>query len=935
MRRVITAVLLASTCGVAVAGEISFTSPPTAKRVGKKVVISFAVNRKTDVAIYIEDGKGNILRHLVAGVLGDSPPKPFKPGLSQSIEWDGKANYGKPAGAGPFNVRVALGLGAKYEKVVQGNRPFVRSARSVVACGKSVYVAGGVGESVFSNVNLIEYRPDGSYHRTLLPFPSNLPFARVKDFGALELAGKSMPAMHGVRLDLYAGGPPGVGMAVSPDGKHLAWVCAGSQYRSWKRTPPYRIGSIDSDGGSGQYMVELKTLDETDKGPFIMAHFGKSSGASLAFSSDGKHLYLCGIRAQKEKSIRPAIYKIPYPARNKNTLFFGDPKATGKDKEHLGLPWALATDGSGHLLVTDYGNNRVVVLSEKTGKCVSEFAVPQPQAICVDEKSGAIYVSSAKANSQTMKLIKYQNIKNPKKICESTIRTTGWGNHHSVAVTHNAEGRPVVWLATLDAAIVLFQDLGTKFSDARFVSRDVHHNRKKGVHKDVAYFESYNNVVIDRKRKEVYACVRGNGMRWVRYSEAEDKLEHVNWSAHEAGRDNGGLGLQIVPNPDGNLYSLSWPYCFKRWDRNGKALAFEHRIVPTMKTMQDHAVGKSYYNPKTIARLGKMSHYSFVPVSMTENPHTLGVRWSDGHIFIFSQTRRERTPKILREFLPNGKLISKEPIIWQISDTVVGPKFDAAGNIYVADAIKPKGWSLPPELVEGMKASGIKKMGKDPKTARHFDWRVTMAERSYGSIVKFSPKGGMVKYAKAPSAKMMSAKAYGNTALPAKPDLPETLKRIEAFYQQAHPYPPNRRGVTTIGAEWIHPGVGHMGPWRCNCESISFDVDEFGRSFFPDFSLYRIRVVDTAGNAVTHFGSYGNAECRGPESPVVDPKTGELRARKPGEKLKSPFAKPDIGLAWPIGVGVTDKFAYIGDSINRRLLKVRLTYETEKTCAVK
>jgi hypothetical protein len=166
------------------------------------------------------------------------------------------------------------------------------------------------------------------------------------------------------------------------------------------------------------------------------------------------------------------------------------------------------------------------------------------------------------------------------------------------------------------------------------------------------------------------------------------------------------------------------------------------------------------------------------------------------------------------------------------------------------------------------------------------------------------------------------------------PDLPKDMKRVPGFYTKAPPWPQKQYKVTTVGAEWIHAGVGHMGPWRCNCESISFDVDEFGRSFFPDLNLYRIRVIDTAGNAVTHFGGYGNAESRGPDSPVIDPKTGELRPRKPGEKLKSPFAKPEIALAWPVGVGVTDKFAYIGDPLNRRLLKVKLTYAITSTCDV-
>src|SRR5207249_4728225 len=96
-----------------------FTKKPTATKSGDKVTVEFTVDRATDVAVFIENSKGEIVRHLAAGVLGKNPPPPLKANsLEQSVEWDSKADYGKPAEGGPFKVRVALGLGAKYDKVV-------------------------------------------------------------------------------------------------------------------------------------------------------------------------------------------------------------------------------------------------------------------------------------------------------------------------------------------------------------------------------------------------------------------------------------------------------------------------------------------------------------------------------------------------------------------------------------------------------------------------------------------------------------------------------------------------------------------------------------------------------------------------------------------------------------------------------------------------
>ena len=92
-------VLLSS--ATALAQEPQFTVKPAATRISDKVRIDFAVDRETDVAVFIEDGSGKVVRHLVAGVLGKNPPEPLKAGsLSQSVEWDGLNDFKKPATCG-------------------------------------------------------------------------------------------------------------------------------------------------------------------------------------------------------------------------------------------------------------------------------------------------------------------------------------------------------------------------------------------------------------------------------------------------------------------------------------------------------------------------------------------------------------------------------------------------------------------------------------------------------------------------------------------------------------------------------------------------------------------------------------------------------------------------------------------------------------------
>src|SRR5262249_53043840 len=100
-------------CGTSLAADPAptFTRKPTAQNAGDKIKIDFAVSRETEVAVVIEDTEGQVLRHLVAGMLGKNPPPPFKANsLEQSIEWDGKDDFGKALTERRFQVRVLLGM---------------------------------------------------------------------------------------------------------------------------------------------------------------------------------------------------------------------------------------------------------------------------------------------------------------------------------------------------------------------------------------------------------------------------------------------------------------------------------------------------------------------------------------------------------------------------------------------------------------------------------------------------------------------------------------------------------------------------------------------------------------------------------------------------------------------------------------------------------
>ena len=333
------------------------------------------------------------------------------------------------------------------------------------------------------------------------------------------------------------------------------------------------------------------------------------------------------------------------------------------------------------------------------------------------------------------------------------------------------------------------------------------------------------------------------------------------------------------------LYSAAWPYHLQRLDRSGKPAPWPKGTYPGQVDIK----GK-------VAKIKKKPAGLYMPVSMTFMTHTVGVR-GDGRLFVFDPGYPGgRPPKALVEILPSGERAKSNPLIWCVSDAAVGPKFDAAGNIYIAEQIRPEHQPLPPEF---MKMVGPVKAGsRVPET-----YKMTVCT-IYGSIVKFSPKGGTIGW----DNKHLVTR-FG------KPKLDPSLKTTEAlFFQQSG----SKFGSVKItGAEWIRVGVSHVDLVYCNCESTRFDVDPFGRVFYPDLGRFRVGVLDTNGNKITHFGGYGNADSCGPDS-----KNKEL-------------GDPEIAFSWLIGVGVTDRYAYMGDSMNRRLLRAKLSYTAEEICNVK
>jgi len=94
---------------------------------------------------------------------------------------------------------------------------------------------------------------------------------------------------------------------------------------------------------------------------------------------------------------------------------------------------------------------------------------------------------------------------------------------------------------------------------------------------------------------------------------------------------------------------------------------------------------------------------------------------------------------------------------------------------------------------------------------------------------------------------------------------------------------------------------------QCFTRSPRFDVDGYGRIYYPTNIAARVTVMDNDGNEILHFGTYGNRDSMGGLPDELVPTKG-------------------IPLAFPNSVGATDNYIYVADMVNLRLLRMKKKY---------
>jgi sugar lactone lactonase YvrE len=818
-----------------------FARPPQATRAGDQVTVAFALSRSTDVEVAVLNAKGEVIRHLAAGVLGgkNPPPAPLKAGLEQQLTWDGKDDAGKPAVGGPFQARVRAGMTARFGRMIGGSpytgsvvtMPYRAPVNGLAVDGQGklfVLMMSSVGSHGNSGMwpwHLRQFDRDGNYLRTVLPYPPSTDPAKAHGFQLLGTPEKQFTPAN--QTSLYP--------VFSVLGNEMVSRLADGQIvfvHSEART----LNFLATDGSN-----RLRSLPMwSDKAKL---HCPGWLDIQVALAPDGRWAYYANVAGTAYDGKTPAdidarwpqgrIYRQDLTKPDSDPAPFFDLELPAWDKEKYWMPSAwdkktaaagIDTDARGNVLVCDLVNQQVVEISPE-GKRLSATKVPWPDKVLVSRKTGALYVISRKVSRGYLPPATLSKIAGrgdtARVVSELSLAGTIGGGY-----TLDESGKnPVLWLAGQDketesdtSKLIRVEDQGAKLA----VTGDQFLNRDGKAITFVGYMD------VDTEAELVYVTRSGGTV----------------WRYHGATGEGGPLEIKAVDlaiGPGGMIYT---------WGTSGSYEGAIARYTRDLKPAPLPATGKHTFG-YVYGRAGRGSSVCGLDVDARGRVYaTYGT--NECHVRVYDD-KGELVDFARKEKVSDGRGEPKEvPVaISGVSGCGGSLRVDRAGYLYLLQAGVPKDYAAPP--------------GYEKDEAYR---------NAVGTIYKFPPSGGVVR---------------------ARNDGAQIVE----------------------GAVAVYPGCGPVSRWRavgsCVCTKPRFDVDDFGRLYIPNGITFSVSVRDNADNEIMHFGGYGNFDCQGPDS-------------------KEP--RPTIPLGWPVTAGASDRYIYVGDCLNHRVVRVDKRYTAESVVKI-
>ena len=809
-QRTATAIGLLSICVAVVAlaadpaAPASFTAKPAVTANNGKVTVAFAVSQPTDVEVAILNAKGEVVRHLAAGVLGgtNAPPAPLKAGLSQSIEWDGKDDYGTlpPSTVQPpppFSVRVRAGMGVKLDTIVGGD-PYAFFSKDMGAGDHFIWRITGLDVKadghvfVMGNANnygppaIRQYAADATYERTVFPFPAGKPIESVQGWGvnvradgtyAPGYSDLSSPALSRIPIAATRAGCASLLPSFGAD------TLTVSLLAGWDR--PVNAGAVIDIGTDGS-LRENKPVSLLD-GP---KPDNIAGSIFCAYAPDGKSMYVSGLFAHtdsKSQAVQTSgfwrdgqVWKVDLATR-KSTVFFAlDEKDVIGDMAarrtspigHLTryTPYAalqgIAVDGKGNVLVGDRQNKRIVAL-DPTGKIIREISVMHADAIALDPASKALYVTTRTGDVFTKGEVKLLKFNDWTKDTEPAVTMVvcpsyGYSPRPFLGVCRSGADT-MVWLAYTTLPVHIYKDKGNALE--RF--------------KD--FYEAGPQRALD-----------------LQHMVADPRTDHVYVS------DGSGACFRIVDwkNP-------VFVRCML--DEKTPLSALNLAVDARNRVLYGHA------DRKPVVRY-RMDEPFFTPIAVANGSNTvvtpaynndwrIGLGFGDRGLAV----------------APDGSVVTLGALL---NGKFKGDDYGGYLHFFKADAAKA------------------------PWQELHF--RTFGAARSGG--VRFDPKGNLYV-----------GKAEGKPTTP--PAGFEKDNVFLASLGRIYKYAPTGAPGDLFPTEPAAPAKVYEVNYGSLSDHFSrtarFGVDGYGRIYYPTSLEPRVSVIDNEGNAILAFGTYGNRDSMG------------------------------------------------------------------------
>ena len=882
-----------------------FASKPVVSRKGDGYLVRFASKAACDATVAIVDKDGRIVRHLASGVLGSNAPWPFKQGtLVQEIPWDGKDDVGKAVDPSTCRLKVGLGLRARYDRALgwTPGKVMQRTGMAVDREGRLYVLDGSIGEGGGVCFSVKVYDREGRYLRQIAPPPAHVAGPEAGYIAWNKTAWDSyVPRTtlnyHGTTLTRnYMLGTQMLWQtpAVTSDGRFV--FCSRAYYRHKARMLVILDGR-DGRLAPGGYV-------DIDKGAKVIGQGGAHNGGPLhmALSPDDKWLY---IGSPEEVKGRHGVFRVDMTKPGQAKLFLGKAGEAGKDSRHFNSPRGVACDAEGNVYVADKGNNRVQVF-KPGGSFLKSLPVKSPNQLTVNRKTGEVFVLQL-LGSRKMKLVKLGGLNDPAvKIQGPEIRCDHGGvrmNRSPLMALDDTGEKTYLWLKSYGNGVQRFLDTGSSLTKAP--TGDVNAGVKGWEHWQPG--EHQVQIAADPVREELY--IREEGMCWaggmIRVDGRTGKV--LDRCGRRASGGSTPFGMEnVAAAADGRVYYRTghrgeW---LTRYDPKTKNLAPLPGSRPTGKPKGAQAYkGKPYTAIRVPASGGGRTFQDMMGVGLNGDLYIpCGIRTEDIPLLKEAGLDYPSDPKnycnpfygaLLKVFSPDGKLkcLSALPGLGPSQGVSAGRN----GAVYIALECQPVAAKLPDGMAPDAKVHG----------------------NSWGTVFKFDSRTG--KY---PVGRINGRWAGAVDGKPTHRWLGGGFKR-----------PASGAGPVSIeNVLWQYPGFGLFKGTSCNCPKSSLSMDGFERCFVPALHTCTINVLDANGNVVVRIGGYGNADSRGADSPVIDPKTGELRPRRGDDPkdIKSPLSDPDIGFCHPNFTAVTDEALYVNDKGNYRIVRAALEYHVEE-----